>query len=36
MAKTPTPHDGIFKAAFGRAGIARSELELVLPRGGGG
>jgi predicted transposase/invertase (TIGR01784 family) len=27
-----SPHDGLFKATFGRADIARSELELLLPR----
>jgi predicted transposase/invertase (TIGR01784 family) len=26
-----TPHDGLFKAAFGQPDLARSELELVLP-----
>ena len=28
---TPTPHDALFKAAFGQPDLARSELELVLP-----
>jgi predicted transposase/invertase (TIGR01784 family) len=27
----PTPHDALFKAAFGQPDLARSELELVLP-----
>src|ERR1700722_6293582 len=26
-----SPHDAIFKAAFGQVDLARSELELVLP-----
>ena len=28
---TPSPHDALFKAAFGQPDLARSELELVLP-----
>ncbi|WP_394820928.1 Rpn family recombination-promoting nuclease/putative transposase [Pendulispora albinea] len=28
---TKSPHDALFKAAFGRSDIARSELETVLP-----
>ncbi|WP_394843657.1 Rpn family recombination-promoting nuclease/putative transposase [Pendulispora brunnea] len=32
MSKSPSPHDALFKASFGRPDIARSELELVLPR----
>jgi predicted transposase/invertase (TIGR01784 family) len=28
---TSSPHDAIFKATFGQADLARSELELVLP-----
>jgi predicted transposase YdaD len=32
FAMTPTtPHDALFKAAFGQVDVARSELELVLP-----
>jgi predicted transposase/invertase (TIGR01784 family) len=28
---TSSPHDALFKASFGQADLARSELELVLP-----
>jgi len=27
----PSPHDALFKEAFGQTDIARSELEVVLP-----
>lgn len=26
-----SPHDALFKESFGQAGIARSELEVILP-----
>jgi predicted transposase/invertase (TIGR01784 family) len=31
MPKPQSPHDALFKAAFGQPDLARSELELVLP-----